>query len=205
VNDGVAETARKISVVDRRRIYVNNPTGLNTFKRILFDDSDYFSLSDVYLLSQSMGEKVRLHEYQFAEFWAMEVESRRAMHHIAFEAEMQLGMRRNSELMGHFQMGVEEFYEKMITEKLLRYRKLCQTFQRFQYQMSTGERAQIDLLEWIRADEQRREGQLMELYQTDSLSELFMLIYQVPLPSRRNRISSYAIPSISGGSWRNCC
>lgn len=161
VNDGVAETARKISVVDRRRIYVNNPTGLNTFKRILFDDSDYFSLSDVYLLSQSMGEKVRLHDYQFGEFWGMDVENRRAMHHMAFEAEMQLGMRRNSELMLQFHMGAEEFYEKMITEKLLRYRKLCQTYQRFQYHMSTGERAQIDLLEWIRADEQRRESQLM--------------------------------------------
>jgi hypothetical protein len=49
----------------------------------------------------------------------------------------------------------------MVAEKLLRYRKLCQTFQRFQYHMSTAERAQVDLLEWVRADEQRREGQLM--------------------------------------------
>jgi hypothetical protein len=39
---------------------------VSTFKRILFDDSDYFSLSDVYLLSQTMGEKVRIHGYQFS-------------------------------------------------------------------------------------------------------------------------------------------
>jgi hypothetical protein len=84
VNDGVAETARKMNVVDRRRIYVNNPSALNTFKRILFDDSDYFSLSDVYLVSQSMGEKVRMHDYQFADFWNMDVENRRAMHHLTF-------------------------------------------------------------------------------------------------------------------------
>ena len=73
VNDGVPETARKINVADRRRVYINNPTSLNTFKRILFDDSDYFSLSDVYLLSQPMGEKVRLHNYQLCEFISMDL------------------------------------------------------------------------------------------------------------------------------------
>jgi hypothetical protein len=115
---------------------------------VLFDDSDYFSLSDVYLLSQPMGEKVRLHDYQLGSFWAMGVEERRTMHHQAFEQEMQLGMRRNCELMLNFQMTAEEFYEKMVAEKLLRYRKLCQTFQRCQYHISIAERAQVDLLEW---------------------------------------------------------
>jgi hypothetical protein len=107
------------------------------------------------------------------------------MHHHAFEQEMLLGLRKNSELMANFQMSVEEFYVKMIGEKLMRYRKLCQTFQRFQHQMSSfsnsttaTERGSIDLLEWIR-DEHRRESQLMDMYQTEHLSELFMLIYQV--------------------------
>lgn len=84
VNDGVAETARKMNVVDSRRIYINNPSALNTFKRILFDDIDYFSLSDVYLVSQSMGEKIRMHEYRLCDFWNMDVEARRTMHHITF-------------------------------------------------------------------------------------------------------------------------
>lgn len=91
-------------MADRRRVYINNPTSLNTFKRILFDDSDYFSLSDVYLLSQPMGEKVRLHNYQLCEFISMDMQTRRAMHHEAFETEMQLGMRRNCELMLNFKM-----------------------------------------------------------------------------------------------------
>lgn len=55
VNDGIPETARKVKVVDTRRIYINDYKSVQTFKRVLFDDSDYFSLSDVYLLSQPMG------------------------------------------------------------------------------------------------------------------------------------------------------
>lgn len=62
-------------------------------------------------------------------------------------------MRKNSELMLNFQMSVEEFYVKMIGEKMMRYRKLCQTFQRFQYHMSSfnnsnaaNDRGSIDLL-----------------------------------------------------------
>lgn len=61
-------TARKSNVVDRRRLYLNHYSNLNTFKRVLFDDIDYFSYTDVYFLSQPMGEKIRIHEYQFHEF-----------------------------------------------------------------------------------------------------------------------------------------
>jgi hypothetical protein len=84
VNDGIPETARKVSVVETRRIYVNNYSYVNTFKRILFEDSDYFSLSDVYLLSQPMGEKVRIHNCQLCDFYAQDLEARQAMHHDAF-------------------------------------------------------------------------------------------------------------------------
>lgn len=66
VNDGIPETARKVKVVDTRRIYINDYKSVQTFKRVLFDDSDYFSLSDVYLLSQPMGEKIRIHNYQLS-------------------------------------------------------------------------------------------------------------------------------------------
>jgi hypothetical protein len=107
------------------------------------------------------------------------------MHHDAFEKSMSFGLEKNSELMLHFGTSVEEFYVKMIGEKLMRYRKLCQTYQKFHYHMSSmnnstiAEKGAIDQLEWIRIDEYQREGQLMEMYQTEQLSELFMLIYQV--------------------------
>jgi len=42
-------------IVDKRRFYVNTPSTLNRFKRVLFDDSDYFSYTDVLFISQSFG------------------------------------------------------------------------------------------------------------------------------------------------------
>lgn len=96
LNDGVPFTARKASVVDHRRVYINNHNFLNTFKRILFDDSDYFSLSDVYLLSQTMGEKIRIHNYQLSDFYGQSLEVKQQMHHEAFEQEMALGPAKNS-------------------------------------------------------------------------------------------------------------
>ena len=183
VGEGAPLTSRKANVVDRRRIYVNHYGQLNCFTRVLFDDSDYFSLSDVYLLAQPLGEKVRLHEYQLGEFQRKEQEERQLLHHEAFEAKTALGMNKKVEFMGHFQMGVEDFYQKMIGEKLLRHRKLCQIYQKFQYYMSSLSssspgQADIDQLEWLRVDEGIREGQLMELYQTEQIPELFFLIYE---------------------------
>lgn len=78
------------------------------------------------------------------------------MHHAAFEQEMGLGLEKNSELMRNFGMSVEEFYVKMIGEKLMRYRKLCQTYQTFQYHMASMnnssplERNAVDQLEWLK-------------------------------------------------------
>lgn len=155
LNDGIPETARKINVADQRRIYINSYSSLNCFKRVLFDDSDFFSLTDVYLIAQPMGEKVRIHPYQLSEFTGFSLETRRAMHHEAFQQEMELGISKNSQLMLAFPLSPQEFYGKMIGEKLMRYRKLCQTLQRFQYYTSSlttgGERGAVDLLEWIRA------------------------------------------------------
>lgn len=73
-------------------------------------------------------------------------------------------------------MSVEEFYVKMIGEKLMRYRKLCQIYQKFKYHMTSlnnstiAEKKSIDQLEWIRLDEYHRESQLMDMYQTEHLS-----------------------------------
>lgn len=65
-----------MSISDRRRIYINSTTSLNTFKRILFDDVDYFSFSDVYMISQAMGDKIRTSDYQLLEFNGMDMQSR---------------------------------------------------------------------------------------------------------------------------------
>ena len=56
--EGEGKRAQK--VVDKRRLYVNAVSTLHRFKRVLFDDVDYFSYSDVLFISQSFGEKVRL-------------------------------------------------------------------------------------------------------------------------------------------------
>lgn len=82
--DGVSETARKVRSVEHRRIYINSYTSVNTFKRVLFDDCDYFSLTDVYLLSQPMGEKIRIHNYQLSDFHLQSLQTRKFMHHEAF-------------------------------------------------------------------------------------------------------------------------
>ena len=61
-------------IVDKRRIYINKISSLCTFKRILFDDCDYFSYSDVLLISQSFGEKIRMHDYQMNEYNSLDLQ-----------------------------------------------------------------------------------------------------------------------------------
>lgn len=67
---------RQANIVDKRRIYINSFTSLNTFKRILFDDCDYFSYTDLYIVSQSMGDKVRVHPFQMRQFSQMDMKER---------------------------------------------------------------------------------------------------------------------------------
>ena len=53
-SDGV-QPVKIDKIVDKRRLYINSFNSLNRFKRVLFDDSDYFSFSDVLFISQSFG------------------------------------------------------------------------------------------------------------------------------------------------------
>ena len=64
----MGDTPPPSKITDSRTIYINNASNLKTFKRVLFDDSDYFSKTDVYILAQSMGEKIRYHDYNYSEF-----------------------------------------------------------------------------------------------------------------------------------------
>lgn len=66
----------------------------------------------------------------------------------------------------------DEFYVKMIGEKLMRHRKLCQIYQKFRFHMSSlssvslSEGPALNQLEWIRLRDFKSELQLMEEYQT---------------------------------------
>lgn len=63
-------------IVDKRRIYINLYNSVNKFKRVLFDDSDYFSYSDMLFISESFGEKIRLQDYQLGEFFNSDIRIR---------------------------------------------------------------------------------------------------------------------------------
>jgi len=75
---------RVVKTADRRRLYINAFDSANRFKRVLFDDCDYFSFSDVFIISESFGEKIRLHNYNFAQFFSSDLGTRQLYHHKAF-------------------------------------------------------------------------------------------------------------------------
>ena len=70
----------------------------------------------------------------------------------------------------------------MVGEKVLRYRKLCQIYQKYKFFMSNmnnssgAQGLQLDHLEWVQKE--GREAALFEQYQTEDADELFMLIFQ---------------------------
>lgn len=103
-------------IVDKRRIYVNSYNSVNKFKRVLFDDSDYFSYSDVLFIAQSFGEKIRLQNYQFTEFYNSDLRAREKFSHEAFGKWIEMGFKERAQLLKeHFNLSPELFYAKMIS------------------------------------------------------------------------------------------
>ena len=82
---GNVEPVKIDKIVDKRRLYINAFGSLNRFKRVLFDDSDYFSFTDVLFVSQSFGERVRFQDYQYGEFFGSDIKTRETYTHQAFE------------------------------------------------------------------------------------------------------------------------
>jgi hypothetical protein len=60
-------------IADKRRIYINQHRYLNTFQRIIFEDTDYFSYSDVGIIAMGFGEKIRMHKYCLNDFQLMNI------------------------------------------------------------------------------------------------------------------------------------
>ena len=157
-----AQPVKVDKVVDTRRIYINSYNSLNKFKRILFDDSDYFSYSDILFLSQSFGEKIRIQDYQFRDFSTADVRTREKYTHNGFEQWVDLSFKGKCMLLKDcFNMPLDLFYGKMINEKIVRYRKICQNYQKYRFLMSSmnnstiSDSIQVDHLEWIKVKDFR--------------------------------------------------
>lgn len=58
-----------VTEVDRRRIYINDLTNLDQYKRIIFSECEYFSFLDVYIGSCYLGTRFRLKRYQMSDFY----------------------------------------------------------------------------------------------------------------------------------------
>jgi hypothetical protein len=62
---------RTTTEVSKKQVFINSLMDLDQYKRVEFDQCEYFSFLDVYIGSCYLGTRFRLQGYQLSEFYFM--------------------------------------------------------------------------------------------------------------------------------------
>lgn len=121
----IEKKLQKEIIVEKRRLLFNDIKGVATFKRIVFDECDYFSYCDMFLASLHLGHKLRKLDYDLKIFSLMDADTR-IMHHLSKPLLGSQSRREVEEsLHTHLLAGsILEAYQREVTSKVDYYHQL---------------------------------------------------------------------------------